>query len=93
MIIHCSKDFVQRYKVRTSVPNAKNQQSRRIDSWSCHIIKMGSTPFVLFMRDAALWSLIISIGEAEFHSLSRFTKRLRCHSSQRAASPAHVHVA
>lgn len=59
MIIHCSKDFVKRYKIRTSVPNVKNQPSRRIDSWSGHIFKMGSTPFVLFMHDASLWSLII----------------------------------
>lgn len=93
MIIHCSKDFVKRYKIRTSVVEAKGQQSRRIDSWSSHIFKMGSTPFVLFMHDASLWSLIISIGEAEFHSSSRFTKRLRCQSSQRAASTAHVHAA
>ena len=59
MIIHCSKDFVKRYKVRTSIVDAKIQHSRRIDSWSGHIFKMGSTPFVLFMHDASLWSLII----------------------------------
>ena len=59
MIIHGSKDFVQRYKIRTSAPDAKNQNSRHIDSWSGHIFKMGSTPYVLFMHDASLWSLII----------------------------------
>lgn len=59
MIIHASQDFVRRYKIRTSVVGADSRQSRRIDSWSSHVFKMGSTPLVLFMHDASLWSLII----------------------------------
>lgn len=59
MIIHASKDFVQRYKIRTSAVATHNQHSRRIDSWSGHVFKMGTTPFVCFMHDASLWPLII----------------------------------
>jgi len=60
MILHVSAAFQKRFKCDVSLPGKRLPQDRtRLDGWSCHFIRLGTTPLVVAMHDATLYTLVI----------------------------------
>ncbi len=59
MVIHASQDFIRRFKCPVTKLGGSVQQGRKIDAWSGHVFRERTSPYVIFMHDASLWTLII----------------------------------
>jgi len=59
MVLRVSADFTKRFKCELSFAGEKVPQERRLDSWSCHFIKLGRKPLVVAMNDATLYMIIL----------------------------------
>ncbi|MDZ4288162.1 MAG: hypothetical protein U0984_09395, partial [Prosthecobacter sp.] len=59
MVIHASNEFKKRFRCKLSLQGQPVVQSGRLDAWSGHFIRLGTTQMALMMNDATLWSLIL----------------------------------
>lgn len=60
MILHASAAFTKRFKCDVSHQGLRLPQDHaRLDGWSCHFIRLGTTPLVVAMHDATLYTLVI----------------------------------
>ncbi len=80
MILHASAAFTKRFKCQVSLPEHRLPQTRRMDAWSCHFIRLGTTPVVVVMHDATLYTLVIpakgakSLGELWLRLVGRIAE-------------------
>ncbi|MES2996939.1 MAG: hypothetical protein V4733_09025 [Verrucomicrobiota bacterium] len=59
MILHASAAFVKRFKCDVTGVDKAWSQSPRMDAWSSHHVRLGTTPLVLAMHDMSLYTLLI----------------------------------
>jgi hypothetical protein len=61
MILRVSAAFTKRFKCQLSHEGARVPQEKRLDSWSCHFIRVRRKPLVVVMNDATLYTLILPV--------------------------------
>ncbi len=62
MILRVSVAFAKQFKCDLSHEGEKFPQQRRMDSWSCHFVRVRRKPLVVVMNDATLYTLILPVS-------------------------------
>ncbi len=62
MILQVSAAFSKQFKCVLSHVGEQVAQERRLDSWSCHFIRVRRKPLVVVMNDTTLYMLILPVA-------------------------------
>jgi hypothetical protein len=65
MILRVSAAFAKQFKCDLSHEGERLPQERRMDSWSCHFVRVRRKPLVVVMNDATLYTLILPVSGAK----------------------------